>query len=345
MVRQCLSCIFPLSHPRKRFKLGSGKSALRSRSNLVYAALAWAHRWSMDAYFLSYDIALIETLTLWRAPRHRKRDDPIPRGARNLSFPGLPIRPRSSRLMQCERTALWGRHDRLCSVLVFSPAQLLYLRHPVDLRHTPPGTEAGMSSLIVLDILLAVISIFIAGKWWFKPSSKPVPPGPRPLPLIGNLFNVPKTYQWKTFAEWSTRAGTSASEPAYPTYQCAGSDIVSVSLMGQRLVILHSLVAATDLLEKRSAIYSDRPPLPVSGRTLKWGEFVTFSPYGDRFREQRRYLHRYIGSRGQLSKVEPLHGLIEEETRAFLLKTMARPEEFEEHIREYVRTFPATVLC
>ena len=36
-------------------------------------------------------------------------------------------------------------------------------------------------------------------------------------------------------------------------------DVVSVTTLGQRVVILNSLQAATDLLEKRSSIYSDRP--------------------------------------------------------------------------------------
>jgi hypothetical protein len=51
------------------------------------------------------------------------------------------------------------------------------------------------------------------------------------------------------------------------------SDIIHVSVLGQPVIILNSVKTATDLLEKRGAIYSDRPsfalleaydPLPLN---------------------------------------------------------------------------------
>lgn len=40
----------------------------------------------------------------------------------------------------------------------------------------------------------------------------------------------------------------------------AASDTVSISVPGMQIVVLNSFKAATDLLEKKSQIYSDRPP-------------------------------------------------------------------------------------
>ena len=40
-------------------------------------------------------------------------------------------------------------------------------------------------------------------------------------------------------------------------------DIISVNAMGQIIVVLNSLHVAKDLLEKRGAIYIDRPRIPV----------------------------------------------------------------------------------
>jgi hypothetical protein len=44
---------------------------------------------------------------------------------------------------------------------------------------------------------------------------------------------------------------------------CFAGDIIFLNLLGLRIVVLNSAQAASDLLEKRSAIYSDRycPPM------------------------------------------------------------------------------------
>ncbi|OCH88003.1 cytochrome P450 [Obba rivulosa] len=73
----------------------------------------------------------------------------------------------------------------------------------------------------------------------------PLPPGPRPLPLIGNALDIPIAYQWLTYAEWSKKYG----------------DIVHVKFFGKSLIILGSSKPAFDLLERRSSLYSDRPIL------------------------------------------------------------------------------------
>ncbi|KAH9041580.1 hypothetical protein EDB85DRAFT_1363590 [Lactarius pseudohatsudake] len=74
----------------------------------------------------------------------------------------------------------------------------------------------------------------------------PFPPGPKGLPLIGNLRDLPTQYQWLNYEKLG---------------QDIGSDIVHLELLGTHLVVLNSEKVANDLLEKRSSIYSDRPQL------------------------------------------------------------------------------------
>ncbi len=70
-----------------------------------------------------------------------------------------------------------------------------------------------------------------------------LPPGPKGFPLIGNLWDVPAEYPWLTYAQWAATYG----------------DILYLDTPGNPTIVLNSTQAATDLFEKRSRNYSDRP--------------------------------------------------------------------------------------
>ncbi|KAJ7118250.1 cytochrome P450 [Mycena epipterygia] len=86
-------------------------------------------------------------------------------------------------------------------------------------------------------------------------SKLPLPPGPRKLPIVGNIFDLPKAFQWETYKDWSRQYN---------------SDIIQLDLAGTSVVILSSLEATEDLLDKRSSIYSDRPSLPMHNDLMGW---------------------------------------------------------------------------
>ncbi len=67
----------------------------------------------------------------------------------------------------------------------------------------------------------------------------PLPPGPKGLPLIGNLWDVAAEYPWLTYSQWAATYG----------------DVFYLDTPGNPTVAQ----AAADLFEKRSGNYSDRP--------------------------------------------------------------------------------------
>jgi hypothetical protein len=40
-----------------------------------------------------------------------------------------------------------------------------------------------------------------------RSSHLPLPPGPKKLPLFGNLFGLPTKFEWETYAKWSKELG------------------------------------------------------------------------------------------------------------------------------------------
>lgn len=101
--------------------------------------------------------------------------------------------------------------------------------------------------------------------------------------------------------------------------------------MGQEMIILNSSKAAVDLLDKRSANYSDRPVITMCGEIVGWNRSLALIPYGSRFRELRKHMSRVIGTRANMERFTPLQ---ERETAKFVARVMADPDSLAHQIRK-----------
>ncbi|KAJ7477078.1 cytochrome P450 [Mycena galericulata] len=169
--------------------------------------------------------------------------------------------------------------------------------------------------LLLLD-LCAVACVLLLLKRLLSPQQvRSLPPGPRGLPLVGNVLDMPSEQEWVTFSKWADTWG----------------DICSVTVLGQPLIIIGSAKVAVDLLDKRSAIYSDRPVCTMGGELVGWKNTLVLLPYGDRFRRFRRLFHNIIGSRTAIKQFLPIEEL---ETRRFLRRVLSKPGDLPKHIRK-----------
>ncbi|TCD69243.1 hypothetical protein EIP91_008346 [Steccherinum ochraceum] len=92
-------------------------------------------------------------------------------------------------------------------------------------------------------ILVALaVAVFLVRRAFTSRRSLPLPPGPKPSLLWGNLLDIPAVAPWKAFKRYSESSGP----------------LVFLSLPTQPTIIINSAKAAMDLLDKRSQIYSDR---------------------------------------------------------------------------------------
>lgn len=43
-----------------------------------------------------------------------------------------------------------------------------------------------------------------------NPRNLPLPPGPKPRPIIGNALDMPREYEWLTYSDWAKQYGASS---------------------------------------------------------------------------------------------------------------------------------------
>ena len=172
-----------------------------------------------------------------------------------------------------------------------------------------------------------------------------LPPGPKGYPIVGNLFDLSATHVWEKFGAWGRQYGGfsflhlyppphnphSRRESALTGFSAHIGDVTYLNVLGQEMIILNSSKAAIDLLDKRSATYSDRPVLMMGGEIVGWNQSLALTQYGPRFREFRKYMNRFIGTRASVERLAPLQ---EKEMAKFVARVMAEPGSLLHQIRK-----------
>lgn len=104
----------------------------------------------------------------------------------------------------------------------------------------------------VVGILLLLAAFLVRSYAKGLHRRAPLPPGPKPLPLIGNIYDLPGEYGYD-WLHWEK-------------HRDLYGPISQVSVLGTSIIILNDLQLSIDMLNKRSSIYSDRPTTVMNGK-------------------------------------------------------------------------------
>ncbi|KAG6862109.1 hypothetical protein C0995_005921 [Termitomyces sp. Mi166 len=174
-----------------------------------------------------------------------------------------------------------------------------------------------MPSMLFSLVLVAAYALF-----WIKKSRKkhpPLPPGPPGDPFIGHIRGILAEEQDLTLYELGKIYG----------------DVMYLEMLGRPVIVLNSVEAAEDLLDKRSANYSDRPDFPVF-ELMGWRETLTFTRYGKSFQTYRRMFQDYLKS----TKALPYQPIQTQEARILLQNLLS-----DEHRRDaWLRWFSTSII-
>ncbi|KAG5335518.1 hypothetical protein C0989_001180, partial [Termitomyces sp. Mn162] len=135
------------------------------------------------------------------------------------------------------------------------------------------------------------------------------PPGPPARPIIGNILHFKTRGAWTYLTELKDEYGT----------------ILHIS----NILVLNTLEAIEDLLDKRATVYSSRPFFTVVSELMGLGQSIPLLPYGTEWRELRKMAHAALST----SATQKYHTTQEDLSALLNVALLNDPANFFSHIR------------
>ncbi|KAF5717806.1 oxidoreductase [Fusarium mundagurra] len=173
------------------------------------------------------------------------------------------------------------------------------------------------ASLIAYIGAIALVYVCIT-KFIVKSSRNALlPPGPRGLPLVGNVLDLPRAGQFEAH-HWAK-------------HKSLYGNISSVTVFNQTLVIINDAKLAQTILNDRSAKHSSRSKMTFAGEMVGWDKTLSFLPYNDQLRSHRKKAHLCLKSEASIRSNETIQEI---EVGHFLLHILRDPDRLVEHIQK-----------
>ncbi|KAI4520031.1 cytochrome P450 [Schizophyllum commune Loenen D] len=149
----------------------------------------------------------------------------------------------------------------------------------------------------------------------------PLPPGPPADPILGHIRIAPQQAAERTYFRWSKEYN---------------SDLIHLNVLGQPIIVIHSVSAAIELLEKRGAINSDRPSFAFFDM-LGWYECLLLLRYNHAsFPILRREYAKHFAKGAE----RRIYGLQVNEAHKLVKRIVEKPERW----RDFLKLFSTAVI-
>ncbi|KAG7087487.1 hypothetical protein E1B28_013449 [Marasmius oreades] len=190
---------------------------------------------------------------------------------------------------------------------------------PSIFPYHPPRSITVRTDTLLRPFIILVLSLFTLRLLATRlRHTLPLPPGPKGLPVIGNVREVRAKRDkplWITYSDWARTYG----------------DVFTFKVFGSRTVVLNSYKAITELLDKKSHNYSDRPDMPMTIDLMRWDWNIGLMRYNDWWRLHRRTFHQFFQPRA----LPEYYDIQTERTTLLMQKLATSPQDFFQHIRNH----------
>ena len=185
----------------------------------------------------------------------------------------------------------------------------------------------GYELTTLKTVILAGIIIFTAYALqpYRRRSKFKFPAGPKGIPFVGNLLQLPAQNPGPVATEWADKYG----------------DFTYTRMGRLNWVFINTSRVMHDLYEKRSKKYSSRPRFLVAQDGFSHGNRVLLMQYGERWREIRKLMHQLLATSGSNAVFAPYQDL---ESRQMLYEYFTQPDLFYNHNARYANSVIMSVV-
>ncbi|KAL7781593.1 cytochrome P450 [Trichoderma afarasin] len=178
------------------------------------------------------------------------------------------------------------------------------------------SNKGAITQASILGVLLCLATALFSRSLRKGSPAKKHPPGPKGWPVIGNLFLFPDVSAGddKTLASMAKKF----------------TGLCMLWLFSRPVLIVTKLRDAKELMDKRGAIFSDRPPMNIVVKKI-WPNMLPIKPSGEGFRFLRRVYIDLLGPQTSLA----VRKYQEYESRMMLRDLYKSPEAFRAHTERF----------
>ncbi len=232
---------------------------------------------------------------------------------------------------------------------------IIMVQQSTPTARTSVPMESFSGPFISIFYLAVLTALFLSIRHYSRVRRLRWPPGPRGLPVLGNLFDIPTSQRWLRFQSLCAIYGEtrvlehhSASHVTTDSLSPFVGDVLHLRAFNSSIVVLGSADVIQECLEKRSAITSDRSHshmfklyvLSISSIVLcrldlkialrTGNDFnLAFMPYGDWWRRHRRAFWQYFRPQA----IAEYRAIQRAMASIFLKKMLQTPNHLTEHLQ------------